>query len=117
MNELSDKNKKTIAESLSKQVRLLEERNALQAFSLVYCVTEMGKVERAEFLSLNRSVPLRRPREQLEISATTAETPASAGLRLSTIPASKLGSTVQPLIPIEFPENTPIPLSSLPPGV
>lgn len=49
MNELSVRNGQAIADSMSKRVRLLKEKNALQAFSLVKCVEEKNKKKRAEF--------------------------------------------------------------------
>lgn len=58
-------NAKKIADAMERRVQLIEEKNALQAFSITECVTEEEKRDRAEFFRLTRSVHLKRARERI----------------------------------------------------
>lgn len=57
-------NAQTIAQAMKRRVELIEQKNALQAFSIQECVTEEEKRDRAEFLRLTRAAHMRRIRER-----------------------------------------------------
>lgn len=64
-NEKALQNASLIASSLKCRTELMEEGNAMKAFSLSECVTEDDRKDRAEFMKLIRKAHLQRMRQQL----------------------------------------------------
>lgn len=64
-NEIALRNSSTIAASMKSRTDLMEEANALQAFSSKNCETEQDRTDRAEFLRLTRHAHLKRLPESL----------------------------------------------------
>lgn len=59
MTELSVRNCHAIKDELKKLVRLLEERNVFQAFSIAQCVIAEDNEDRGEFFGLTRAANLK----------------------------------------------------------
>jgi len=58
-------NASSIAKSMRENIVLMEERNAMRAFTAEACMTDEGKKERAEYFPLMRRTYLRRARERI----------------------------------------------------
>lgn len=77
-NEAAIRNAASIAASMKRRTDLLEEQNALIAFSASECITEEDEKDRDEFMKLTRRMHLKRLRESLSATEEPPPPPTPA---------------------------------------
>lgn len=91
-NEAAIRNAASIAASMKRRTELLEEQNALIAFSASECLTQQARDERDEFMNLTRRIHLKRLRESF--AAAEQQTPTQQSTNTLEIQALPQPSTV-----------------------